>query len=98
MKLKPKRIENWAPEKRWYYGDGNDGDGNDGAYQALEGISIGDELGALTFLFGLTWRDRLRLLFGRGVYVSVLSFGRPIMPLRVDSSEPEFVETWRAKL
>jgi hypothetical protein len=61
--LQPKRIKNWPDNRRWSYAGGN--------YRALGGIKIGDGAGTLTFLFGLTWRDRLRLLFGRGVYVSV---------------------------
>lgn len=85
--LTPKRIENWPDNRRWSYAGGE--------YQALGGIAIGDECGTLTFLFGLTWRERLRLLFGRGVYVSVMAFGRALQPLRVDVAEPEFVADWR---
>ena len=85
--LVPKRIENWPDDRRWSYGGGE--------YRTLGGIKIGDEGGTLTFLFGLTWRERLRLIFGRGVYVSQMTFGGPLQPLRVDVDEPEFVAEWR---
>lgn len=86
--LAPKRIHDWPNDRRWSYGGVE--------YRQLEGIAIGDESGTLTFLFELTWHDRLRVLFGRGVYVSVMAFRQPLQPLRVDVTEPEFVGEWRS--
>jgi len=85
--LAAKRIHDWPNYRRWSYGGVE--------YRQLEGISIGDEAGTLTFLFSLTWRDRIRLLFGCGIYVSVMAFKQPLQPLRVDVIEPEFVGEYR---
>jgi restriction alleviation protein Lar len=82
--IAPARIENWPDDQRWAY--------NGDEYQPLEGVRIlGDMSGTLTFRFRPTIRQRIALLFGRDVHVSVMTFHAPLQPLRVDCGEPEFI-------
>jgi hypothetical protein len=37
----------------------------------------------------LTWRERLAALFGRSLYMEVLTFGQPIQPIYPTFSEAE---------
>lgn len=37
----------------------------------------------------LTWRERVAALFGRDLYVEVLTFGRPLQPIFMAFSERE---------
>jgi hypothetical protein len=89
MRLKWTRIPNWPVFKRWSY--------HGPAFQPLEGVAMGNYAGTITFLFGLSLLARLRfVLFSRGIYVSVMTFGDPLQPIRVDTNEPELMATQRA--
>jgi hypothetical protein len=36
----------------------------------------------------LTWRERLRLLFGGTLWLTVLTFNRPLQPVKLDTTCP----------
>lgn len=37
----------------------------------------------------LTWRERLAVLFGRSLYVEVMTFGQPLQPIYMSFSEAD---------
>ena len=39
----------------------------------------------------LTWRERIAALFGRSLYVEVLTFGAPLQPIFLTFSEDEAI-------
>lgn len=59
------------------------------------------EDGEVTACWGMDWRERLRVLVTGRVYVTLLTFNRPVTPSRVsarfDHDWPWFVWTWMAR-
>lgn len=49
--------------------------------------------GTVVSRWRLTWRERLAALFGRDLYVEVLTFYRPLQPIFMAFSEDEVLHT-----
>jgi hypothetical protein len=49
-----------------------------------------DPEGCVTSRWRLTWRERLSIFFTGNLWLSVLTFGDPLQPVRLDTSCPEF--------
>lgn len=81
-------VADWPINRRWRY-IGQD-------FRPLEGMQIGDQDGTVVFPFAVSFVDALRVLFRRRVYISLLTYGNPITPFRVDAVEPDYVQNWRA--
>ena len=52
------------------------------AYMAL------DDMGHVITRWNLDWRERLAVLFGGYVWLTVLTFGRPLQPVMLDTACP----------
>lgn len=59
-------------------------------YQNLPAIKV--EPGMLITRWELTFRDRLRLLFGGSVYLWIMTFGQPLQPLLMQTERPPLVK------
>ena len=57
-------------------------------YNSLPAIVSSRETGRTTTRFRLTWRERWKLLFSGNLFVQVLTFGRPLMPIKPMVNEP----------
>ena len=44
--------------------------------------------GEVTSCWGMTWRERLRVLWTRRVYITLLTFGEPLQPQIVSTQPP----------
>jgi hypothetical protein len=53
---------------------------NQPEYKPLPALAINDEKGQVISCWGLSFSERLRVLFTGRIWVSLLSFGKPIMP------------------
>jgi len=47
-----------------------------------------DSQGRIAFCWRLTWRERLRVLFGGVIWHQVLTFGRPLQPQLLATEKP----------
>ena len=45
-------------------------------------VNPGDETGTVITRWRLTWRERLRVLFGGDLYLWMLTFNKPLQPVR----------------
>jgi hypothetical protein len=52
--------------------------------------AIVDANGVVTSRWRLTWRERLRVLFGGSVYLQSHTFGRQLQPVALTLDEPTF--------
>ena len=81
-------IDNWPEHLRWSY--------NGTSYKSLSGVKLPADLtGTVTFRFRPTVLQRIAILFGRDVYVSAMTFSKPLQPLRIDCGEPDFITEQR---
>jgi hypothetical protein len=63
-----------------------------GEYFALPAAPLWNVEGAPVIIrYRLSWADRVRLLFRPNLYLSLLSFWRPLTPHRLDHELPEWV-------
>jgi hypothetical protein len=49
-----------------------------------------DSQGAVITRWKLTWRERLRILFSGNLWLIVLTFGRPLQPVKLETACPHF--------
>lgn len=47
--------------------------------------------GLVVTRWGLSWRERLTLLFGGSVYLGMLTYNRPLQPIRISTSVEDVV-------
>jgi hypothetical protein len=45
--------------------------------------------GTVVTKWSFTWREKLKILFSNGIYLSVLTFNKPLQPLRMSLTRPE---------
>jgi len=57
-------------------------------YLSLPAYKHGDELGSISSCWQLTLRERLKVLFTGKIYSTLLSFGKPLTPQRLDVNSP----------
>jgi hypothetical protein len=50
-------------------------------YQPLPALPVNDVAGTIITRWKLTWRERLAILFGRDVFLNVMTFGTPLQPV-----------------
>ena len=60
------------------------------AYRARDGMVVS--------CWMLSWRERLRLLVSGRLWLSCLTFGKPLQPLLPEAEEPEDVRTERQRI
>jgi hypothetical protein len=61
---------------------------NQPQYTALPAIVSSGETGRTTTRWSLTWRERWKLLASGTLFIQVLTFGRPLMPVKPMVDEP----------
>lgn len=59
-------------------------------YKTLPGLRHANEFGCVTTRWKLTWTERFRILFTGRMWVSQLTFHRPLQPISFDLTEPPF--------
>ena len=47
-----------------------------------------DDKGEVVSCWGMTWRERLRIIFSGKVYVSLLTFNHPLQPVALFAEAP----------
>lgn len=52
--------------------------------------AVVDADGVVTTRWSLTWRERLRLIFGGSVYLQTWTFNQPLQPIMLSIDEPKF--------
>lgn len=58
-------------------------------YNPLPAISFPGPERCVTTRWQLTWRERLRVLFGSGIYLSLLTFNQPLQPMKLGTKFEE---------
>jgi len=58
-------------------------------YQPLPALKLDTQEGEVITCWGLTFRERLRVLFKGKVWVSMLSFNKPLTPLLLSTDSKE---------
>jgi hypothetical protein len=53
---------------------------NQPAYKPLPALALNNETGQVVSCWGLSFSERLRVLFTGRIWVSLLSFGKPLTP------------------
>jgi hypothetical protein len=61
-------------------------------YIAIPAHQFGDAEGRIAFCWGLTWRERLRVLFTGRIWHQVLTFNKPLQPQKLTVERPEMGE------
>lgn len=54
---------------------------NQPEYNPLPALRFGD--GCVVTRWQLTWRERLQVLLGRGIFLSLLTFNQPLQPMKL---------------
>ena len=57
-------------------------------YLPLHAYKHGDKLGSISSCWQLTLRERLKVLLTGRIYSTLLSFGKPLTPQRLDVNPP----------
>lgn len=57
-------------------------------YVPLPGLRGQDEYRMVTTRWHLTWQERLRLLVSGDLWVQMLTFGKPLQPIKILTEEP----------
>jgi len=57
-------------------------------YLSLPAYKHGDEFGSISSCWQLSLRERLKVLFTGRIYSTLLSFGKPLIPQRLDVYSP----------
>lgn len=52
-------------------------------------VNSSDETGTVVTRWKLTWKERFRVLFGGDLYLWMLTFGKPLQPVRPTFNPPE---------
>lgn len=60
-------------------------------YRQLPAIRLDD--GTVITRWRLTWRERLRVLWTGSIWLDILTFNRPLQPLRPSVEHPQLVHT-----
>lgn len=55
-------------------------------YQPLPAVRLDD--GVVISRWALSWRERLRVLFGGSVWLQLSTFGKPLQPVLVTAEQP----------
>jgi hypothetical protein len=50
-----------------------------------------DNYGTVTARWHMSWRERLRVLFSGDIWLSILTFNRPLQPHTISATPPEVV-------
>lgn len=75
------------PEQNVVYGVGQD------EYLPLPAFRLkGDEYGRMSFLWKLTLRERIKVLFTGKLWHEVLTFNNSLQPQRLSVPKPEYVK------
>ncbi len=65
---------------------------NQPPYIPLPTICLPDRQGLVISRWSLSWKERLQVLFGGSVWLQILSFGRPLQPVKLSPECPITVE------
>lgn len=57
-------------------------------YLPLPAHRVQDPTGTVITCWGLSWRERLKVLFTGRIWVSLLTFGHPIQPQLLSETKP----------
>lgn len=60
-------------------------------YIPLPTICLPGGQGMVISRWSLSWKERIQVLFGGSVWLQVLTFGRPLQPVKLSSECPLFV-------
>lgn len=60
-------------------------------YETLHAIVSNSEWRTVTSRFELNWRERLRIFLGGNIWVSQMTFGNAVRPIKIMAEEPSVV-------
>lgn len=63
-------------------------------YQPLPAYHHKDEYGTITCCWQLTWRERMKVLFGGKMWHSILTFNHALQPQRLEVEKPHMPLQW----
>ena len=61
---------------------------NQPPYLPLPAVQVGDEAGTIITRWRMTWRERIAAAWRGDVYLSIMTFGRPLQPVLVSIDSP----------
>jgi hypothetical protein len=64
---------------------------NQPQYIPLPAVVVDDGTRVIT-RWQFSWRERLRILFGGSLWLSLLTFGNPLQPIHLDTVSPKLEE------
>ena len=64
---------------------------NQDEYLSLPALIQNDEYGTVVTCWGLSFKERLNILFKGTIWLSLLTFNKPLQPILLDINKPEMI-------